>query len=345
MVSYSSGSVLAMLQEDDGTYIDDKTLQYIFLLVFKIALNTLILSLWQQNITKSLLGICSLFLYLADLLLISSIFWAWWFKQNLGAQEAICCSLCHSSTVYSLLPIPVLLGAVVDYGASQQEDVVLKSLARTSIHFLVMLVMWAMACVYSYHYTNCELLTIKYPEGLDALVCPVHGSTVISHFNSKLLVVVVFILMLNFRNLPYWFQLVKNPPWYLSTWSRTDKSDQAFSQKQDKPYMIDQQDHPPLFTSLTICFAVSWIPYMVVSVICDILAFAVPSYASVNLIWTACANSLLAGMTFWYNSKMYGPFYKVPDMFCSWSFYWHLSKESHKLPSFKLHDGPSVLEL
>lgn len=338
-----------MLHQNNGTNIDEKTLQYILLLFFKISLNTLILSIWKQNITKSLLGVFSIFLYLSDLLLLGSILWVWWFRQNTSAYDGICLCLSFSSTVYSMLPPLAFFGGAVDYALGQQEGWVKKYLARTSMHFLVVMVIWAMACVYSYYYTNSELLIIKCQEGLDALVCPVQASEFIRQFMSKLFIVVFVILMFNFRDLPHWFQMIKNPPWYLSTCSQTYTSDLAFTWKQDRleeglevgtkqHYSNDQHDLPPLFIMMIICFALSWTPYMLVSMICNILVFAVPSYASVNLLWTACANSFLAGLTFWYKSKKYGPAYNVPDKFCLWSAYWHLSKESSNQPLIKLHN-------
>uniref|UniRef100_A0A3P9J2T8 G-protein coupled receptors family 1 profile domain-containing protein n=1 Tax=Oryzias latipes TaxID=8090 RepID=A0A3P9J2T8_ORYLA len=50
---------------------------------------------------------------------------------------------------------------------------------------------------------------------------------------------------------------------------------------------------PPLWTSLTLGFSTFWMPYLVVSLICQLCGFPVPAYISVNLLWLECTNSLM----------------------------------------------------
>ncbi|XP_037392073.1 probable G-protein coupled receptor 160 isoform X1 [Pygocentrus nattereri] len=352
LIHHASGSMMAVLQEmqDNGNCPHDEALQYLFFLLSKMALNTLVLSFWLQSITKSFIGILSISMYLVDLLMICTISWIYSFRENLEAHKFLCFSLSHSSTVYSVLPLPVLLAGALDYAAHRHLVVSWDSPGRTAGRCIVVLLMWALACCYSYMYTSAELLTIQYKEEMQALVCPVQDSTVVSYFNLNLFIAAGAILLLYCRGVPRWARLANK----LSSkrgWLLAPKSDLAFFNTPQKlkegttedPRMDqDRQDLPPLFVSLTLCFILNWTPYLLMSVTCDLLGFAVPAYATVNLLWTACANSLLAGVAFWYSSDDLRPFCKLPDDICTWSFYWHLSKENY--PASKMcHNRLSTL--
>lgn len=335
-----------MLQEENENCTHDETLQYVLLLLSKVALNTLVLSFWLKSIPKTLLGVFSISIYLADLLLICSISWAWCFQQNHGTHEVMCFSLSHSSTVYSLLPLPILLAGALDCVLHQHMGFGQKSLGRTAVHCVVVLLLWTLACFYSSRYTNTELQTIQYKDGVKVLVCSVQGSVTVSRFSLSLFIIVGFTLLLHCRKLPRWVRLAnkldKQKTHSLSM------SDLAFSRDLEKlesgavgkMHLDNQQDRPSLINSLVLCFALNWTPYLLMGVACDLLGYVVPAYASVNLLWTACANSLLVGVAFWYRSKKHGPFCTLPDDICTWSFYWYLSKENGQFTaSMKLHDG------
>jgi len=94
-----------------------------------------------------------------------------------------------------------------------------------------------------------------------------------------------------------------------------------------------QESSPRLFVSLTLGFAVNWVPYLLMCLTCYLVGFMVPSYASVNLLWMACANSALVGIAFWFRSDRIGPYSKLPDDTCIWNSYWHLSKETTTVDS------------
>lgn len=346
LVEFSPGSMMAVLREEMETCISDTTLQYLLLLLSKVALNTLVLSFWLSSIPKTLLGVYSISLYLVDLLLICLISWMWWLSQSYHTYEVMCFSLSHSSNIYSLLPLPVLLAGALDCVIQQHMGFGQRSLSRTVVHCAVVMLMWMLAFFYSYCYTDTELLTIQYSEGVSALVCPVQGSLLVSHFSLNLFIVVGFILLLHCRKLPHWVSMANK-----LTKQRTGTlsiSDLAFSKNLEKlesgvveeAHMDKQQDRPPLIISLVLCFALKWSPYLLMSVVCDLLRFAVPAYASVNLLWTACANSLLVGLAFWYRSNKHGPFCTLPDDICPWGFYWYLSRENGLYTaSTKLYDG------
>lgn len=338
--------MMAVLQEQAGKCTHNETLQYFLFLLSKVILNTLVLSFWSRSIPKTLLGVCSISIYLADLLLICSIFWAWWFQQSQGTYEVMCFSLSHSSTVYSLLPLPVLLAGALDCVIHQHVAFAQKSLCRTVVHCVVVLLLWTLACFYSSRYTNTELQTIQYKEGFKALACSVQTSAAVSQFNLNLLIIVGFLLLLHCRKLSHWVRLARKLE--KQETGSLYMSDLAFSRDLEKlewgavgeTHMDKQQDHPPLIISLVLCFARSWISYLFMSVACDLLGFVLPAYASVNLLWTACANSLLEGVVFWYRSNKHGPCCTLPDDICPWGFYWYLSKENGQFTaSTKLHEG------
>uniref|UniRef100_A0A4W4GX99 Si:dkeyp-100a1.6 n=1 Tax=Electrophorus electricus TaxID=8005 RepID=A0A4W4GX99_ELEEL len=280
---------------------------YFFLLLSKVALNTLVLSFWLRSITKSMLGIYSISMYVVDLLLVCSISWAWWFRENLGTHVSVCFTLSHGSAVYSVLPLPVLAAGAIDYAARRHPEASQCSVARAAGHCGVVLMLWVLACSYSYCYTDTELLMVDYKEGAKALVCPVQASIVVSFFSLNLSLAVGFIL-LN-QALSAKLETLEVGP---------------IKEAPVAAVKVDQQ--PPLFVSLTLCFALNWTPYLLMSMACDTLGFTVPAYATVNLLWSACANSLLEGMVIWYSSTDNTPPYKSSDDICEWSIYWLLSK-------------------
>lgn len=342
--------MLAMIQEENKICSQDTTLEYLILLLSKVALNTLVLSFWLRSITKTLLGVCSILIYLADLLLICSIFWAWLFRENHGTYEVVCFSLSYSSAVYSLLPLPVLLAGALDCVIHQHVGFDQKSLGRTAVRCAVVLLIWTLACFYSFCYTNTELLTIQYKD-VKALVCSVEGSVAVSHFSLILFIILGYILLFHCRKLPRWIRLANKLAKQRT--GSLSMSDLDFSRNLEKlesgafedDYMDIMQDRPPLSISLVLCFALNWTPYVIMSVTCDLLGFTVPAYASVNLLWTACANSFLVGMAFWYRSNKHGPFCTLPDDICPWSFYWYLSKENGQFTaSTKLKTEQSILQ-
>ncbi|XP_026876957.2 probable G-protein coupled receptor 160 [Electrophorus electricus] len=331
----SEGMLAILQQEDSSECVVDQTPQYFFLLLSKVALNTLVLSFWLRSITKSMLGIYSISMYVVDLLLVCSISWAWWFRENLGTHVSVCFTLSHGSAVYSVLPLPVLAAGAIDYAARRHPEASQCSVARAAGHCGVVLMLWVLACSYSYCYTDTELLMVDYKEGAKALVCPVQASIVVSFFSLNLSLAVGFILLLYYRGLPHWVDQASK----LSSqraWILVPRSNQALSAKletlevgpiKEAPVAavkVDQQ--PPLFVSLTLCFALNWTPYLLMSMACDTLGFTVPAYATVNLLWSACANSLLEGMVIWYSSTDNTPPYKSSDDICEWSIYWLLSK-------------------
>lgn len=297
----------------------DETLQYLLILCTKVVLNTFVLSLWRHSILKSLLGICSVSMYAADVLLVCAVFGAWLFKEHVPTSTSMCFILAHGSTVYALLPLPILIAGAFDYASYPNLDITCSSWSRVGSYCIMVVLMWASAIVYTYHYTDTQPTEV-YKDKLRLLVCRVHGSTAVFQFNMQISIGVGLILLLYCKKLIGWLSRANKLAELRNT---------AFVPDQDFPYCQFGDcgnGSPPLFVSLTLGFAVNWTPYLLMCLTFAMVRFDVPAYASVNLLWMACANSVLVGIAFWFRSDRTGPYGKLPDDTCFWNIYWQLSK-------------------
>ncbi|KTF88333.1 hypothetical protein cypCar_00002184 [Cyprinus carpio] len=301
----------------------DETLHYLLILCSKVALNTFVLSFWRHSILKSLLGLCSVSMYVADVLLVSAVTGAWLFKEHLPTTTSMCFILAHGSAVYALLPLPILIAGALDYTSYPHLDVSSSSWRRSVCYCTVVVLLWAFACCYTYNYTDTQPMEI-YKDNARLLVCRVHGSTVVFQFSMQISISVGLILLFYFKTTIGWIRKankLKNTAFAL-------EKDQLlpYNQVGEGGNSETQESSPPLFVSLTLGFALNWIPYLLMCLVCAFLGFVVPAYASVNLLWMACANSLLVGIAFWFRSARTGPLRKFPDDTCLWNIYWHLGK-------------------
>ncbi|XP_056319086.1 probable G-protein coupled receptor 160 [Danio aesculapii] len=302
----------------------DETLQYLLILCTKVALNTFVLYFWRRSILKSLLGICSVSMYVADVLLVCAVSSAWILRENLPTSTSMCFILAHGSTIYALLPLPILIAGVFDYASYPNLDKTHCSRRRVVSYCLFAVLLWVSVIIYTYHSTNTQPTEI-YKDNLKLIVCRVHGSTVVFQFSMYVLTVMILILLLHLKKLTGWVSRAKK---LAKLENLTFLSDQDYSQIEESGNSEIPESSPPLFVSLTLGFAMNWVPYLLISVTCVLVDFAVPAYASVNLLWMACANSLMVGIAFWLKSDKIGPFTKFPDDTCFWKVYWHLSNES-----------------
>ncbi|XP_048066719.1 probable G-protein coupled receptor 160 [Megalobrama amblycephala] len=322
----SSAIMMAVIwpKGKNENFPQDETLQYLLILCTKVGLNTFVLSFWRHSILKSLLGLCSVSMYAADMLLVCAVSGAWLFKEHLPTSTSMCFILAHGSAVYALLPLPILIAGAFDYASYPNLDITRSSRSRVVSYCIMVVLMWASAFVYTYHYTDTEPTEI-YKDKLRVTVCRVHGSTVVFQFNMQISIAVGLILLLYFKKLIGWLSRANKLAELRST---------AFVPDQDFPYSQFgecgkseiQESSPPFFVSLTLGFAVNWAPYLLMCLTCAMVGFVVPAYASVNLLWMACANSVLVGIAFWFRSDKTGPYSKFPDETCFWNTYWQLSK-------------------
>ncbi|XP_051526133.1 probable G-protein coupled receptor 160 isoform X2 [Myxocyprinus asiaticus] len=329
--------------EPNKTSVHNESLQYLLILCCKVALNTLILSFWMRSIHKSFLGLCSISVYVADALLVGAITCACFLREHLPTSTSMCFILAHGSAIYALLPLPILIAGAFDYATYPHLVTEHSSQRRTVIYCITVAVIWASVCVYSYHHTNTRPTEIYKDKEVRVLVCHVQGSNVVFHFSAEVSIVVGLILLLYSNKLIGWTR-------------RANEMEQRYSafDPEKQQYLPDslvgedgnweiQESSPPLFASLTLGFAVNWMPYLFMCVACDLLGCVVPAYASVNLLWMACANSLLVGIAFWHMSDKTGHFSKFPDDICLWSIYWHLSKGTSPTVAAKLSKGLHIL--
>uniref|UniRef100_A0A672L109 Si:dkeyp-100a1.6 n=1 Tax=Sinocyclocheilus grahami TaxID=75366 RepID=A0A672L109_SINGR len=292
-----------------------------------LALNTLVLSFWRHSILRSFLGLCSVSMYVADVLLVSAVTSAWLFKEHLPTSTSMCFILAHGSAVYALLPLPILIAGALDYASYPYLDVNSSTQRRAVSYCIVVVLMWTLACSYTYNYTDTQPMAI-YKDNARALVCRVHGSSVAFQFSMQLSIAVVLILLLYFKKMIGWIRRANKLPEKAQNFLYTQVGGCGNSEI--------QESSPPLFVSLTLGFALNWMPYLLMCLACALVGFVVPAYASVNLLWMACANSVLVGIAFWFRSDRCGPLGKFPDDTCLWNLYWHLCKGTSPTVDAKL---------
>ncbi|RXN12628.1 putative G-protein coupled receptor 160 [Labeo rohita] len=309
----------------------DETLQYLLILCFKVALNTFVLFFWRLSIFKSFLGLCSVTMYVADVLLVSAVMNAWLFKEHLPTSTSMCFILAHGSAVYALLPLPILIVGAFDYASYPHLDTSSSTRCRAVSYSIVIVLLWALACCYTYNYTDTQPME-TYKDNMRVLACRVHGSSVVFQFSIHLSIAVGFILLLYFK---------KKIGWTRKANKLAELKNTAFAPEKDQNFLCAQageggNSEIPLFVSLTLCFASNWMPYLLMGFACALVGFVVPAYASVNLLWMACANSVLVAIAFWFRSDSIGPLRKFPDDTCLWNIYWHLSKGTSPTVDAKL---------
>ncbi|XP_056628707.1 probable G-protein coupled receptor 160 isoform X2 [Triplophysa dalaica] len=309
-----------------GNSSHDETLQYLIILGSKVTLNTLVLLFWTSGLHRSLLGIFSISMYVADVMLASSVFYVWHFIES--TSSSMCFILAHASTVYAILPLPILVAGALDYATYPVPVAGRSRQRRTVVYCITAALLWASACMCSYRYTDAHPIEIH--KDVKILACRVHGATVVSHFCAELSVVVGVVLLLHQKNLIGWIRRA-HQMWDCAVLEKGRLASYG--------PLVEGGDSPSLFVGLTLVFAVTWMPYLIISVAFDLVGLAVPAYASINLLWMACANSALAGTAIWCQSDRAGPFLNVPDDICLWDVYWHLSKSFESVSTVHLSDA------
>uniref|UniRef100_A0A8C8DN75 Uncharacterized protein n=1 Tax=Oryzias sinensis TaxID=183150 RepID=A0A8C8DN75_9TELE len=291
--------MLAILGQWDITGCHtDNTSSYCLLFLFKLGLDLVVFFLCSPKKYSYFLSICSLSIALGDLV-ITCLMTTIWFLGTERSFVSPCFLLAKASMIYSALPLPMMCLGLLFYCLENtrpsRSTAFLKSFRNVCLTFLV----WSVAIAFSIIFVNAEPREIEYETGRRALVCRVEESTLVAIFTSLLFIGTSFTLN-NGEN--YQKETI---------WPR-----------------------PPLWTSLTLGFSTFWMPYLVVSLICQLCGFPVPAYISVNLLWLECTNSLMTGVVFWVRSKTTGPYDNLPENVCLWHIYWHLSKVYTKVMQF-----------
>lgn len=317
-----------------GNSSHDETLQYLIILCSKVTLNTIVLFFWMSSVHRSLLGLFSVSMHVADVMLASGVLYVWLFRESTSAF--MCFILAHASTVYAFLPLPILIAAALDYATYPILEAGCTRQRRTVVYCITTALLWASACTCSHLYTDAQPVEINKCKDVKILACRVRGSTALSHFCTELSVAVGIILLLNLKKLIGWIRRANQ---------MSEQRNYCAVLEKD-PYISygygERGDSPSPFVALTLGFAVRWTPYLFICTACDLVGLVVPAYASVNLLWMACVNSALAGAALWCQSGKVGPFPNVPDDICLWKVYWHLGKDAEPVSTVHLSDTTHI---
>lgn len=327
--------MLAILEEwkgDDGCHVDN-TPRYLFLILFKLGLDTSILHICWRRLHTSYLSVCGLSIVLADALMALSLTMVWTLNP-LKAPVSVCFLLAHSSAVFSVLPLPMIGLGLLDYflrdRCMAKRRPIWMLLRNTALALLV----WLLAALYSYKTTSSNEMEITHFGGLIALVCEVHESQLVNYFVVGLLLGTICALLPHISAIPEWYRMAnllseqREKPCHIK---KSDLLHNTTGQIGDEdaeanPRVETTQQPPCLWISLVLGFASVWLPYLFLSTIFVFLGVGIPTYVMINLLWLECTNCLLVGVVFWLNSKELGQYSHLPDEVCMWRTYLHLSR-------------------
>nr|XP_020476498.1 probable G-protein coupled receptor 160 [Monopterus albus] len=314
----------------DGSSCDpENTVKYLLLLFFKLGLDMGVFHFCNQKLYRSFLSIFSLFIILADLLMVFCIATIW-FRAAEIALGSLCILLANASATYGALPLPVMCLGLLDY---YLDHTWIKQSAFSKIlrNVVLTLLVWMLALIYSFGTVKPELGELFYESGINILVCEVEENTVVACVTLGLFIAVLCTILPFWSRIPQWVKEADN----LSELSEENlRSDLLFTstpcietkygEKNDLNEPI--QPRPPLWLSFTLGFGIFWMPYLTLSTICLVSSIEVPSYITVNLLWLECTNSVLGCVLFCVKSKTQELYSQLPENVCSWHVYWHLSK-------------------
>uniref|UniRef100_A0A3P9L454 G-protein coupled receptors family 1 profile domain-containing protein n=1 Tax=Oryzias latipes TaxID=8090 RepID=A0A3P9L454_ORYLA len=240
--------------------------------------------------------ICSLSIALGDLV-ITFLMTTIWFLGTERSFVSPCFILAKASVIYSALPLPMMCLGLLFYCLENTRPSSSTAFLKSFRNVCLTLLVWSVAIVFSIIFVNAEPRELEYETGRRALVCQVEESTLVASFTSLLFIGTSFTLLPFCSEIFHW---MKEADQLLE--QRTNKSD-LFSTSAGTQETI--WPRPPLWTSLTLGFSTFWMPYLVVSLICQLCGFPVPAYISVNLLWLECTNSLMTGVVIML--KLIGP--------------------------------------
>lgn len=321
------------------------SLQYLYLLLAKVALNCFLMAFARCGLARSFMGLSFLALCLADFLLAATLGTAALLGGDHGDTLLVAFLLTHASYVYAFLPLPTLALGALDLASTVRKE----SARRGAMggRAVAVLSLWAAAGFYSAWRTDPSVLEVVLrtrPAGL-VQVCEVQVSRQVTLFCLPLLVGVVVTLLLHLPDVPRWVAHINRQTARMEWMDDSESRDLPVSCVDAQyPSLRDCQRHPPLYLSCVLLWAVHWCPYLLVHLSSEMLELAVPSYASVNTLWLSCANSLLVGIIYWRHGGHQDGHQHLDfitqhlDAICDWKIAGYLSYHSnhdpppHKLP-------------
>ncbi|XP_015192549.2 probable G-protein coupled receptor 160 [Lepisosteus oculatus] len=345
-ISNSIRSMMAILKtkwHKEDSVLEDNTLQFVAVLLFKVALNALVTMSSFKSMRKSFMGFFCMSLFIADVALLCGLATVWLIGDFVDTPQSLCYILAHASTAYRQLPLPVLLLGTLDYARSLRSHPYPMSWRRAILYIAEMLLVWALAMCYAYRHTNATVLVGTFRQGQNALFCPVLDSKVIIYFCIGTTLGSCGITLYFWRQLPRVFRTFYSLDLFKEAPEDQLHSDLAFSYRklsqEEEELVEDGKNHaqsvaeqkemqgPPLLLSITFVFTINWIAFLMINIICTLLDFAIPSYMNVNLLWMLCANSFLIGVVSWVKRRHLGTLSNPPDDICNWSAFWRISRE------------------
>uniref|UniRef100_A0A665UT07 G-protein coupled receptors family 1 profile domain-containing protein n=1 Tax=Echeneis naucrates TaxID=173247 RepID=A0A665UT07_ECHNA len=290
-----------------------------------MGLDMMIFPLCYRKLQNSFLSMCSVSIILADMLLAFCMA-AVWFLGTERFPMSPCFLLAHASGALKVLQLPFLCLGLLDYCLEDTSFGKRTGFCKSLRNMFLTILIWVLAVVYSVFSVKGELIQLDYMTGSKTAMCIVEELTVIPYFQLVLLTTVIFSMLPFWSSIPKWVKEAERLS-ELREKQETKRGDLLISKSFLETECLEDITwaRPPLWFSLTLAFAVTWMPYLAVSVACLVLGFTVPTYISVNLLWLESTNSLLMGLVFWVKSKSLGPHSHLPENVCSWKIYCYVT--------------------
>ena len=323
-------AILKTWDETCGVHIDN-TGKTLLLMLSKFGMDTAVFFFCSGKLYTSFLNMCSLSIVLGDLTMVLYMT-AVLLLGPLSSPVSLCYFLGHISAAFKALPLPMIAMGIIDYSIEDTRPANKSSFCKFLRNLVLTLLVWILAVTYSVASTQTELMQVVYVTGMKALACEVTESTFMTYFILGLFSALMLMMLPFSTSIPMWVRgadkLCKSREEPENQRSDLFTSNPSTETKSSKENYLGESNwpRPPLWLSLTLGFALIWMPYLTVSVACLGFGFAVPAYISVNLFWLECTNSLLVGLVFWVKSKSLGPYSNLPENVCAWHVFWHLSQ-------------------
>ncbi|XP_048879896.1 uncharacterized protein LOC125748106 [Brienomyrus brachyistius] len=306
----------------DGVSRQGNTLQFILILLLKVFLNLLVAVSCFSSLRRSLMGYMAHSVILADGLLLSVVTIPWLLGEHVDTAQCMCFVLAHASTIYSVLPLPVLLLGTLEHVSHLLLGAPLTDTRRGLAYSMLVLLLWALACLYSSSVTNTVVWHI-HPYQL----CMIHESSVVTYFSIGLCLLTLCVLITFRQEATVW---IRESHKYTDSCPTLKHSDLTFTYKKVQDLHIegvspafswtgqDRMNGSAFLLSLVFGFATSWGPFLFITTAFWLLDFNAPSYISFNLLWLMCANSLVVGVIFASCGKASGLSVLTLDEICDW---------------------------
>lgn len=326
-----TGMMLAIIEKQDEEHSchTDNTLQFIILILLKTGMDAGVLYLRCGKLYTNFLNMSNLSILLADVIMLLSMAVVVSLKAEYS-HFPLCFILAYFSATYAALPLPTMCLLLLDYCLEDICSGKQSALSKCLRNLSMTLLLWTVAVIYSIGSVTPELMEMEYNTGSKAVVCEIYESRAVNYFTVGLFSALILTLLPCWPMIPQWINEANRISEARDKIQDKQQSDLLLTSTETKSFVVDPAIlQPPLWLSLTLGFAVFWMPYLTVSVACQLFGFGVPPYITVNLLWVQCSNSVIVGMMFCIKSKTLGPYNRLPEDVCSWHVYWHLSKGTY----------------